>query len=229
MPKRMQRFISLLLICCSLLLTLSFVGCGKTPPPADRSYDEAVVTAAARELLPKSVLVNELFYGKGIPISEQDGAREQGRYREADAAYLSEKGITDIESMKTLAYGVYCDSFCESMFSTTLKSYYDDDVIVGYLRYFEIQATDTEPYALMVDTEASVLLRDTVLYDPSTVRTDGAKGELVYIKVDITVTNAEGKSQSRTIRVAMIEETEGWRFYELTGASYSEYFNRIEE
>lgn len=185
--------------------------------------------AAAKELLPRSMLVNELFYGNGIPVSEAQDAREQGRYREADATYLAERGISSIEDMKTLALDVYCDSFCTSMFSTTLKSLYDDDVIAGYLRYFEMAATDTEPYALMVDTSPTVLLRDTVSYDLSSVKTDGVKGELVYIKVDITVTNAEGKSQSRTIRVAMIEETEGWRFYELTGASYSSYFDRIEE
>ena len=64
------------MLLCTLMLTCSFVGCGSVPPVADRDYNEAEVIEAAKELLPRSMLINELFYGSGIPASDAEGARE---------------------------------------------------------------------------------------------------------------------------------------------------------
>ena len=226
--RHLCRILSLLLV-ISLLLTAA-VGCGEEPPIPDRSFDEQTVIAAAKELLPKAATVNELFYGDGIPARADEGAHTSGRYREADPTFLSDYGIATLTDLRAMARAVYAESFCTSLFKTTLEAQYDADVIVGYRRYLEIASTETTPYILMVDTAANVLLPDEVTYDLASVKTDGAKGELVYIKVNVTVTRTEdGATQSRTVRIALIEEAEGWRFYELTGASYSSYYDRVGE
>ena len=66
-------------------------------------------------------------------------------------------------------------------------------------------------------------------YDYSSLRVEKSKKERVYVKVDATVTNSEGKSQQVTLTVILVEEADGWKIDNPTYANYNEAKDRYDE
>lgn len=225
--KRKELFTKLLCFVCLIGLCLGAISC-KDPAPIDRSYDAQEVEAAAAELLEKSLLLCDIYYGAGIPISKDDGAYSVGRYAEADREYLAEHGIDSIATLRFMTYRVFSEAHGELLFSTAFAAVKDGDVPVSVARYFEQSATAEHGYRLMVDTLANVYYTDTYTYDLSTIRATHAEGERVYFDVSVTVTDGE-RTQTRTQSLCLIEEEGGWRLDVMPGATYSEYFDIVQE
>lgn len=223
MKNKIKIFLSFFLVLC--LLFVSSCGQKDNPPQKKeepREFSESEVRDAFLRLLPLSVKVNEIFYGYGIPTDKSDTAVTYGNYRSADPAYLSENGIESTESLREAAHLVYTEGMCRVIFHK-LEVMYDGDSIIGYKRYYDIPATATEPYRLMVDTKATVYLKDTVVYDTDSLTVTGADGAYVCATIRATVTNADGKSQDKILNLRLFEEANGWRLDTMTYTSYSEY------
>ena len=65
-------------------------------------------------------------------------------------------------------------------------------------------------------------MKNSVIYDYDSITVTKAKKEKVYAKVNATVTNKDGASQSIEIVITLIEEESGWRIDNPTYANYSE-------
>lgn len=205
--KRLCVFI--LVIALSLM---AFVGC-------DRSYDEGEVKFAARALLEKSLIVNEIFYGEGIPY-DVNSEFTKGSYSPADKEYLSYLGVSTTEGLKGLARGVYTNAICEIIFSTKLSSIKDGEEggIVAVKRYYD--ATQKDGGNLMVYTEAKPTYDNEIEYLYETLTVVGADGELIKIEIDVLLTSKIGEKRTTRIDLHLLEEDNGFRLDEWSFVKY---------
>ena len=199
----------------ALILTLSLavavtVGC-------DRSYDEGEVRAAAVDLLEKSKLVNEIFYGEGIEYDESSTVTV-GNYYPASEEYLSAIGISGEAGLKELTKGVYTDGLCEIIFSTKFSSVWDDDRNVALRRYFD-KTVGGKTY-LMVNSAATVNFDNEIEYLYETLTVLGADGEYINIELDVLLTNRVGETRTATVEFTLLEENDGFRLDTLSFVKY---------
>ena len=207
-----------------ILLTLVFVfmlfcmiGCEK-----DRKYEEAEVFEAVRKLIPISEKVNEIYYGEGI-ICDMNLSDADGAYYKADELSLKEFGVKNITDIKNLTYSCYSKELAEGIIQTKLSSVSDDDGIKIYVRYYQkYNALDNSEECIMVYKKAEVFLTDDIIYDYTTLKIKDVVGEVIFVDIDATVTNSEGKSQVRTLTVQLIEQEDGWRLNSPTYLKYTD-------
>jgi hypothetical protein len=74
----------------------------------------------------------------------------------------------------------------------------------------------------MVYKDAKPMYENEVEYLFDTLKIVGAKGELIYVKVDILLTNTEGKQQTITAEIALLEENDGFRLDTYSFAKFNE-------
>ena len=217
-PRICKQFFAIFLVLrCILTQTVS---CGEVP---DRTEEEAQVLRAAQDMLTRAVLVDTVFYGEGIPPSEEEGAFREEPYVEADPAYLAEHGLTDTASLRALVRSVYSTSHSESLFQMALSPIYSDSQLISAVRYTDMSPAEGEPPRLMVRVKLSTepLMPDTVIPHPDTLRVVGVRGERVTVSFEATVKRAaDGATQTRTVDVPMLEEAGGWRFDALVSVRY---------
>ena len=201
--KRAFGLIFLLIMCCAI-----FTSCQN-----NRAYDEDEVLAEAARLVEKSEKINEIFYGAGIPYDKND-SYANGKYYPADSDYMAGCDFNTVEELEKNLRKVYSKELSDIIVSTKLSSIGDDNGIVGFARYYQKYDSlekDKKPECIMVYSEAEVLLDCKVVYDYSSIKVLGSKEETVIIEISATVTNPDGESQQRTIKVNLIEEESGWR------------------
>lgn len=196
----------------------------------DRSYDEGEVLSVAEELIDSAVVLNEIFYGKGIPYTQSESSAN-GAYYEASAYYLQDVGIETIEDLKNKARLVFSNKYCEQIFGTVLSPVTDSDYILAMARYY--QATDSstgEPTAIMVYSGAKPLLTDEMEYDYESLVCEGSRGARVYVKIAVSVKDSESGEYHTLYRsIALIEEADGWRIDSPSYAQYSPELSEYEE
>ncbi len=217
----------------SILLTLVVIfmifintGCKK-----NREYNEVEVLAAAEDLIKKSEKLNEIYYGTGIAY-EKNESYADGVYYPASTLHLDKFGISTIDDLKNLTKKCFTEELSNTIFSTKLSSVSDEDGIKSYSRYYQkYSAVDDSPECIMVYKDAPILLTDEVVYDYSSLIVEGSNRETVYVILNITVTNSEGKSQTQEKRIALIEENDGWRIDSPTYARYldEKYLNEFQK
>ena len=89
---------------------------------------------------------------------------------------------------------------------------------------------NSEPICIMVNTASKVIFDDRMTYDYTSVRAIESIGQLVYLEIDCTVENGEGATQTQTLRIALFEESYGWRIAShTTFTNYNAYMDRYEE
>ena len=211
-----------ILLCSSLLL----VSC-KTK---DRKYNEEEVAEAARDLIFRSILLNEIYYGYGIPVLN-DLSEANGNYYPADPVFLRKNGFTTVEELKRMTEAVFTRALCESIYQTKFSSVSDGDGIKSFSRYYQKyeDAAQTIPVTIMVNTEAEVFLIDRVIYDFESLAVEGAEGEKVYVRMNAKAENAEGEVQESILRGALIEEENGWRLDSPTYRRYNPDLERYND
>ena len=206
----MKRIIALLLTFATLFLT----SCEK-----NRDYDEAVVKAAALELIKNSEMINFVFYGKGISPTD-DKNHANGYYYPAADTHLLELGFSSINELKEKAKEVYTDALCEIIFSTKLTSIEDEGYVISLARYYE---TDIDGYPIiMVYTAAKPSYTNLIAYLYDTLKVVGSKGELIYVTIDMLLVSEDGEEQTVNAKFALLEESDGFRLDTLTFAVFSE-------
>ena len=206
-----------------LLLALSLsllVSCGEL------EYDEAEVSAAAKELIPKTEEINNIYWGPGIGYTS-DLSTSNGYYFEALITDLDKYGIKTIDDLKKKTEAVFSASYCENIFATKLNSVSDEDGVYSYARYYQkySDANQTVPDTIMVYTKAIVLLSDGVEYLTDTLKVEYSDRERVYVTLDVKVTRGD-ESQIRSLTVGLVPGDNGWRIDTPTYISYDKDYNK---
>lgn len=185
----------------------------------NREYNEAEVKAAAEKLLKDSVLLNEIYWERGIPLSEEQNEGDTSNYKKADKTYLESKGIKYIKDLKDLTRGVFSDTISESLFSMFLSgvsggSYSGAAHYIPEYTEEDKEGKRTEIGILVLKTRENdelVKVDEVTSFDYSSIKVIESVGERVKVEVTCTVTCQDGRTQTRTKTVYLIEESDGWR------------------
>ena len=214
----------------ALLLTLIVIIAFLSSCSNDREYVETEVIESANALIKKSEKLNDLYYGYGIAYVDNE-SESVGAYYRADPFSLDYFGVENLRDIEELTYECYSFDMSQSIISTKLSSISDENGIQGYARYYQkYSALDDSEECIMVYKNASVYLTDKVVYDYDSIRVLGSKGEEVFVEIDITVSNSDGKTQNQTLKISFVEESSGWRINSPTYAKYvdDDYYNELQ-
>ena len=216
---KIKAFLLTLVVILGILTTS---GCGEK----NREYVEEEVKRAANELILKSELLNELYYGYGIAYDDNKSEAD-GRYYKASLLSANEFGVDTVEDIKVLTRECFSTEYANLLIDTKLSSVKDDEgVIVSYVRYYQkYNALDGSEECIMVDSEATVLIDDELEYDYNSLYVSHSEGEEVIVKISVTVTDADGNSQKKELEISLIEEADGWR---INSPTYTTYFDRTQ-
>lgn len=222
MSKAVRALVLLLSVLAIAVSTLSLASC-------DRRYDEGEVLSNATRLLKQAEVLNEVYYGRGIQYITT-GYRD-GNYYEADGIHLSLLGFSTIRELENMTRETFTKGYSEQIFDTKLSVIEDSTGIQHMTRYYQRYDAGNvgEPICIMVYSEPTVSLTDKIEYDYSSMRVSGVRRQTVYVTVSAVVTNEEGKSQTRDVRLSLIEEDDGWRIDSPCYVSYSDSLDRYNE
>ena len=211
--------IKALLTTLVVIMSLFFsVSCEK-----NREYDESDVLYYSENLIKNSIILNEIYYGSGIPYTKDESLAD-GYYYPASSEYLSKIGIVNIEDIKELTRLCYTEAVSESIIKTKLSSIWSDSGIISYARYYQkYNSLDDSEECIMVYKDSPILLTDTVEYDYDSLYVSGVKGMEVFVKITVNITREDKKSQKREIEIGLLEESGGWRLNSPTYARYVDY------
>ena len=201
----MKKVFSILIILATLLLASS---CGDK----NRKYDEAEVKAAAEVLIRKSKKLNDVFWGAGIPYVEDDSYKN-GPYYPADLKALSELGVKTVDDIMEKTCEVFSKEYSDSIYESVFMAKAGDYGMAGYTRYYQ----DVD--IIMVYTRYTPLLVDEIEYLYDSISVLGSKGDIVTVKITVNVTR-DGDTQTRDIKINLVEEKSGWRIDSPTYAGY---------
>ena len=216
-----DRIISLLLITVTIVSLFTLSSC-------NRKYDEEEIIEVSKILLKDAEMLNIVYYGSGIEYFDDED--EKGYYRKANVNHLEELGFSTIDELKKLTDKTFSVGYSSELYSTILSSLATDISIVSPARYYQAYDEETgAPTHIMVYSNFTPMLKDSIVYDYDSLRVEGSKKEKVYVKIDATVTKADGKSQNTTVTVALVVEDDGWRIDNPTYANYNEYKDRYDE
>jgi hypothetical protein len=216
---------ALLLILVVIFALFCNISCSK-----NREYDEAEVISAAQTLIKKSEILNDIYYGYGIGY-EMNESEAVGAYYRADFFSAQKFGVETIEDIKDLTYDCFTVSYSNSIISTKLSSVSDESGIQGYARYYQkYNALDDSEECIMVYKYAEVYLVDEVVYDYATIRAIGSVGDEVFVEIDVEVTTPDKKMQTQTVKISLLEESNGWRINSPTYVKYvdRDYYNDLQ-
>ena len=217
----MKRIIALILLLCTVLsASLIFTSC-------DREYDEKEVKDAATLLIEKSLVLNEIYWGEGIPYIPGSTSV----YCEANFISLSELGFYTIEELKEKTRAVFTNEYCEYIFSTAFSSVNDGDEIQFYARYYQKYEDEkqTIPLNIMVYSRFENMLPDKVEYLYDTLTVTHSEGDTVYVKLNARVTRDEENVQIREKIIGLIEEEDGWKIDTATYLKYNDQQDEYED
>ncbi|MBR5140080.1 MAG: hypothetical protein IKV16_03405 [Clostridia bacterium] len=209
----MKRIISLILL---LVLTVTaFTAC-------DRKYDENEVKAAAEKLIAESILLNDIFWGDGLPHYE-DKNYSDGDYYAAIEAYHYGLGFTTVSELRALTESVFSTEYTNIIASTVFSEIYDGQEMVYTSRYYQkYSAGDgVTPESIMVNSNWKKLLNGEVSYDYSSLTVTHSEDEVVYVTINATVTLDGKNPKTSTLEIGLIEEDAGWRIHTPTYLNYN--------
>ncbi len=214
---------SLLLI----IFVLSLISCGDKATEEgkkNREYDAAEVEAAAAELIERSVILNELLYGKGIGYID-DGTTLI--YKKADEESLSSFGVSSIADIKSEIEEVFSSSYIATIEKSDIFSpLVDGETTISHTRYFE--DGEGEESIFYVNSAYSYVLKNEYEYvsSPKAQRSDG---DYVIVRITIRATRSDGKVRDFEHEIKLIEEDAGWRIASQTYVVYNEYTDIYED
>ena len=206
------------------VIVSSAVGGGDEDDIPDREYNEEEVATAARELLSASVLLNDIFFGKGIPYENIEGEV----YCPADKDYLEGIGVTYLDDLKKLTRGVFSEEISDGLFSLFMSGTFTEGHarVAHYIadRYETEQSGIFAERGILVnknrESDPTVRVDEKTLFDLDSIKVLGAEGERVAVEVLCTVICDDGKEESRRKTVYLIEEDDGWRLDSYSKIAY---------
>ena len=216
-----SKIISVLLVSVLIISLFTLTSC-------NRKYDEAEVIEVTKTLLKEAEMLNKVYYGSGIEWL--DGENDKGNYKTANQNHLKELGFSTIDELVEKTKKTFSDEYSSLLYSTILSPLKDGDYYLAAARYYQAYDEETnEPTDIMVHSSYSPLMKDKTEYDFESIRVDGSKKEIVYVKINATVTNSDGQSQTIELTINLIEEEDGWKIDNPTYANYNPYKDIYDE
>ena len=202
----MRRAIALLLCLLAFLPVLTACG-GGTP------VTEEEILPIAEALIEKSVLVNDIFLGAGVPTS----GIAFGEYYYADEAWEEEHDIHSVEDMLRRVKAVYTDAIYNVLYLETITK--DGKTPPDY------QNRSTPAEGILVHKRRDGWYDSSVtrefLYDTMRMTESTATTARVTLTVRITVATEDGPTtQERQLGIPLVLTDSGWRCDKLTCIAY---------
>lgn len=217
----MKRLITLfIVITLVFLLCFGLVSC-------DRKYNEEEVLSAARILIEKSMVLNEIYWGKGIPFEPT----VISLYSEANLFALYELGFYTLDELKIKTHEVFTNAYCENIFESSFESETELETHRFFHRYYQKYADEnkTEPVSIMVYSKFENLLPDKVEYLYDTLKVSHVERDTVYVSIMAIVTRDEKSVQIKQNVIALKEEENGWRIDSPTYLKYNDKKDEYED
>lgn len=207
----------------TLLLSMVLSSCGS-------SVTEAEVSAVLGELIPASYALNEIYFGEGLPISDNREDVEAfyealGQGEDISLNYhpvSADCGYSSIEEIREATLAVFSEDYSEYLFTLAfsgISSVFNEDTeeqvttTVAYARYME---TDGILTVRMNLAEEALPLNRTYDTEDITIKRDNLKGEHGYLLVEVQ-SYVAGEKDER-IEVKLIPDGAGG--YRLDSPTY---------
>jgi len=145
-----KRIAALLLL--SAVCALFFASC--------KGISEEEILSVVPQRVNAALALNEIYFGKGLPLDENSGRTDGYRYVSLDAEY------SNIEDIMEATEKVFTPGYCEILFEGAFIGYTDDNGNVVYPRY----RTDDEGWLMIYEDYISFDMSRTYLFD--TMKTD---------------------------------------------------------
>lgn len=197
---------AVLLSSCSLFVT--------APKITD---DEA--KAILEELVPKSLVLNEIFLGEGLPTEE---VPDTGKYSFGAEYYpvSSEAEYQSIDEIKADAEQIYSSDYLRTLYQLAFDGVTSEAVATGDTQAGETEKVDPNA-PINTDISPRYKMKDGKLYadvlykgynltsnpDPSSAKIVKRKWETVVVEVSYTSNGTE----SGTMNISLVYENVGWR------------------
>ena len=203
-----------------LLLSLTLI-LGALTSCGDRRYDEAEVKAAAKKLIEESVMLNDIYWGDGLPYIE-DKNTSDGVYYMALDSYHYGLGFKTVSELQSLTAKTFSKGYCQNINATLLSGIADGDKAIILSRYYQklSSADGKTPEYIMVNSTWEKLLFGEVKYDYESIKVTHSEDETVYVTINATVTLENYEPQTRELRIALVEEADGWKIDSPTYLTY---------
>ena len=206
----MKKLLSLLL--CAVLLCgalLSFAGCAK--------LDTTGLAEAAPDLIARSVLFNEIYFGDGIPYNKNDEPAI-GAFYYADPAYLSANGFTTVEQLKKLTKQVFSEAYSATIFENALEGYaVEGTTDYSYARYSSSQALKLrdENETILVNQNYNFFTIGKTTYDYATLTLGKVTKDSATMTIRVSTVYAATETENEltttdTLEITFVYEN-GWR------------------
>ena len=222
---KIKAFLLTIVVIFSVFCTVSCKN-KDTDKKKDREYNEQEVLNSAVDLIKKSEVLNEIYYGHGIECDTGDINNSSGYYFPADILSLNKFGIEKFDDIKTLTRACFTEAQSDLMINTVLNSVKDTSGnIINLARYYPAYDTlnPSVETCIMVYSKYNVLLKDEVEYLYDTVRVSDVDGDTIYVEIDVKVKNSKGSIQEKTLKIGLIEENNGFRIDTPTYARNSNF------
>ncbi len=207
-----KKIIIILAVLLIILTVTLLVFCNKEDEVKNREYDAEIVVSEAKDLIKKSESLNELLWGEGIKY-DSNPAYASGYYYRADELSLDTWGIETVEDINSLMRKTFSEGYSNQIFASTVFSSANDadGNLIHFARYIQ-KGDDSSLEYIQVYSKWEPFLYDSAVYDYTSVRAIESKGERVYVQINCSVTDSETKkTENKTVTVALIEESAGWR------------------
>lgn len=186
----MTKRISVILL--AVLMIFSLVSCS--------AHSDEEIIEAAKTLIEKSYIINEIYYGKGLPVTEDDSLGFASKYAIVDTSC----GFSTVEDIKKATAEVYASDYCEHLYVLAFEGISTEDrESVSYARFMD-DYTDKLTMLKEIRETGADLKRT---YDFSTIIVEKCVRDVATIKVMSLVDGKEDKE----LKITLVYENEQWK------------------
>lgn len=192
-----------------LSLLISLVGCGK-------ASDEELISAA-KPLIVKAQVLDELFSVKGIPVLE---GNPTDTYLRADAGELAAYGFSSYSQIRAYAASFYTEAMLRQFENTFVNSLSSNSGIVRVAYCYDETDQKGNFISLWVSAEGVNYKTDSVTYDFSTLKVEKKLRDAATLTLNATVTNENGESRAHQKTIRLVRELGEWKLDSNTAISF---------
>ena len=199
--KRIFKIASLLI--AVIMAAMMGVSCGV-------DYTDEEIIKEAEKLIEGSFQINDIYFGKGLPIGEKDSEEakkfaEENDFELDNVQFLpvtEESPYFSIADIKEATAKVYSKAYCESLYKTAFEGFSSGEHAV-YAKYME---DESGTLTVRIDLAENALPLRT--YDYSSIKVKSKKETSVKIEIDSYL---DGKKEEKPVVFTLVKEENGWR------------------
>jgi len=204
----MKKIIRLMAALSALVIMAGLASCSEEKI----EYEESEVVDAAKALIEASYEINEIYFGKGLPISEEDSEAAKEFYAglDLDMAAVDFLPVTEeapyhsIDEIKKATAKVYSKEYCEMLYERAFTGVSSENGSSAALaRYIEDSKGVLTARLDIADT--CIPLDRT--YDPESIKVTETEPKKAKISVDSFVKGEKDENLTFTL----VLEEDGWR------------------